>query len=38
MGSTRFESAELCWGLEHLEIETRLVDERFAGVMCECVI
>ena len=25
-------------GLEHLKIETRLIDERVASVMCECVI
>jgi hypothetical protein len=25
-------------GLEHLKIETRLIDERFATVMGECVI
>ena len=25
-------------GLEHLKIETRLIDERFPSVMCECVI
>jgi hypothetical protein len=24
-------------GLEHLKIETRLIDERFASVMGECV-
>jgi len=28
----------LCGGLEHLKIETRLIDERFASVMGECVI
>ncbi len=26
------------WGLEHLKIETRLIDERFPSVMGECVI
>jgi hypothetical protein len=26
------------WGLEHLKIETRFIDERFASVMGECVI
>jgi hypothetical protein len=26
----------LCGGLEHLEIETRLIDERFVSVMGEC--
>ncbi len=25
-------------GLEHLKIETRLIDERFASLMGECVI
>ena len=25
-------------GLEHLKIETRLIDERVPSVMCECVI
>ncbi len=25
-------------GLEHLKIETRFIDERFASVMGECVI
>ncbi len=28
----------MCGGLEHLKIETRLIDERFASVMGECVI
>ena len=28
----------LCEGLEHLKIETRLIDERFASVMGECEI
>jgi hypothetical protein len=27
-----------CGGLEHLKIETRLKDERFASAMGECVI
>jgi hypothetical protein len=27
----------LIGGLEHLKIETRLIDERFASVMGECV-
>jgi hypothetical protein len=27
-----------CGGLEHLKIETRLIDERFPSVMGECVI
>ncbi len=30
--------ARLRGGLEHLKIETRLIDERFASVMGECVI
>ncbi len=28
----------LCGGLEHLKIETRLIDERFPGVMDECLM
>jgi hypothetical protein len=28
----------LCGGLEHLKIETRLIDERFVSVMGECEI
>jgi hypothetical protein len=24
--------------LEHLKIKTRLIDEKFVNVMCECVI
>ena len=28
----------LCGGLEHLEIETRLIDESLPSVMGECVI
>ena len=28
----------LRWGLEHLKIETRLIDKRFASVMGDCVI
>ena len=28
----------LCGGLEHQKIDTRLIDERFASVMGECVI
>jgi hypothetical protein len=27
-----------CGGLEHLKIETRLIDEMFPSVMGECVI
>ncbi len=30
--------SRLCGGLEHLKIETRLIDERFASVMGECEI
>jgi hypothetical protein len=37
-GSTRLVYTGLLEGLEHLEIETRLVDERLASVMGECVI
>jgi hypothetical protein len=36
-GSTRLVYTGLCGGLEHLKIETRLIDERFASVMGECV-
>ena len=36
--STRFTYTGLCGGLEHLKIETRLTDERFESVMCECEI
>jgi hypothetical protein len=36
-GSTRLTYTVLCGGLEHLKIETRLIDERFASVMGECV-
>ena len=32
-GSTRLVYTGLCGGLERLKIETRLVDESFAGVM-----
>ena len=28
----------LCGGLEHLKIETKLIDERLTSVMGECVI
>jgi hypothetical protein len=34
-GSTRLTYTGLCGGLEHLKIETRLIDERFASVMGE---
>ena len=37
-GSTRFTYTELRGVLEHLKIETRLIDERFESVMGECVI
>ncbi len=35
--STRLAYTGLIGGLEHLKIETRLIDERFASVMGECV-
>jgi hypothetical protein len=37
-GSTRLVYTRLRGGLEHLKIETRLMDERFVSVMGECVI
>jgi hypothetical protein len=37
-GSTRLTYTGLLGGLEHLKIETRLIDERFASEMGECVI
>jgi hypothetical protein len=37
-GSTRLVYTGLCGGLEHLNIETRLIIERFESVMGECVI
>jgi hypothetical protein len=37
-GSTRLTYTGLRGGLEHLKIETRLIDERFASVMGQCVI
>ena len=37
-GSTRLGYTGLRGGLEHLKIETRLLDERFASVMGECEI
>jgi hypothetical protein len=37
-GSTHLTYTGLRGGLEHLKIETRLIDERFASVMGECVI
>jgi hypothetical protein len=36
--STRLTYTDLCVELEHLRIETRLIDERFASVMGGCVI
>jgi hypothetical protein len=36
-GSARLAYTGLLGGLEHLKIETRLIDERFASVMGECV-
>jgi hypothetical protein len=35
-GSTRLVYTGLIGGLEHLKIETRLIDERFPSVMGEC--
>jgi hypothetical protein len=37
-GSTRLSYTGLRGGLEHLKIETRLIDKSFASVMGECVI
>jgi hypothetical protein len=37
-GSTRLAYTGLRGGLEHLKIETKLIDERFESVMGECVI
>jgi hypothetical protein len=37
-GSTRLVYTGLIGGLEHLKIETRLIDERFVSVMVECVL
>ena len=37
-GSTLLTYTRLRGGLEHLKIETRLIDERFESVMGECVI
>ncbi len=36
-GSTRLVYTGLIGGLEHLKIETRLIDEMFVSVMGECV-
>jgi hypothetical protein len=35
--STRLSDTGLFGELEHLEIKTRLIDEKFTSVMCECV-
>ena len=37
-GVTHLPYIRLCGGLEHLKIETRLIDERFVSVMGECVM
>ena len=37
-GSTRVTYTGFLGGLEHLKIETRLIDEKFESVMGECVI
>ena len=37
-GSTRLQYTGLHGGLEHLKIESRLINERFASVLGECVI
>jgi hypothetical protein len=37
-GCTRLGYTRWSGGLEHLKIETRLIDERFPSVMGECVI
>ena len=37
-GSTRLTYTGFLEGLEHLKIETRLIDENFASVMDDCVI
>jgi hypothetical protein len=36
--STRLSDTRLFGELEHLKIKTRLIDEKFASVMGECVI
>ena len=36
-GSTRLAYTGLHGGLEHLKIETRLIDERFASLMRYCL-
>ncbi len=37
-GSTRLPYSRLHGGLEHLKIETKLIDERFESVMGEYVL
>jgi hypothetical protein len=37
-GSTHLTYTGLRGGLEHLKMETRLIDERFTSVMGECVV
>jgi hypothetical protein len=37
-GSTLLAYTGLCGELEHLKIETSLIDGRFASVMGECVV
>jgi hypothetical protein len=37
-GSTRLTYTGLRGGLDHLKIETKLIDERFPSVMGDCVI
>jgi hypothetical protein len=37
-GSTRLTYTGFLGELEHLKIKTRVIDERFASVMGECVI
>jgi hypothetical protein len=37
-GSTRFTYTGLRGGLEHLKIDTRIIDEKFESVLGECVI
>ena len=36
--STRLTYTELLGELEHLKIKTRLIEEKFASVMVECVL
>ncbi len=36
--STRLAYTGLCGGLEHLKIETRLINDRLTGVMSDCFI